>query len=523
MRRLALALALLAACAAAGWSEEALSPFESAAPLETRNKIDSLVFARLRRLGVQPARPCSDAVFLRRAYLDVTGTLPTALEARTFLLDPDPGKRQALVERLLEREEFADYRALKWCDLLRVKSEFPINLWPNGVQAYHHWIRDSIRRNVPYDRFARELLTASGSNFRVPPVNFYRAVQSREPQALAQAVALAFMGVRPAAWPKERWEGMGGFFAQVGYKYTKEWKEEILFFDPGKPAAKAIFPDGKPARPAPGQDPRAAFADWLITPENPWFTRNIANRVWSWLLGRGIIHEADDIRPDNPPGHPELLALLERDLITARYDLKRLFRLILNSQTYQLSSVPRTPGPEAQAAFASYLPRRLEAEALIDALCQITGTSERYSSPIPEPFTYVPEENRSIALADASISSPFLETFGRPPRDTGLESERNNLPSAEQRLYLLNSSHLRGKIEGLAGVLRRPAARGGFPAAQRGDPRQDLNELYLMILSRFPTDEEARSVLDYVQSAGQGAGVDVVWALINSSEFQYRH
>ena len=171
------------------------------------------------------------------------------------------------------------------------------------------------------------------------------------------------------------------------------------------------------------------------------------NRVWSWLLGRGIIHEPDDIRPDNPPSNPELLAYLERELVAAHYDLKHIFRLILNSNTYQLSSIPETDHPQGDANFSHYLPRRLEAEVLIDAICQITGTTEKYSSPIPEPFTFIPENQRSIELADGSISSSFLEMFGRPARDTGLESERNNRPTAAQQLHLLNSSHIRRKIE----------------------------------------------------------------------------
>ncbi len=215
---------------------------------------------------------------------------------------------------------------MKWCDLLRVKSEFPINLWPNAVQAYHRWIRTCVKENMPYDRFVRELLTASGSNFRKPQVNFYRAVQSREPQAVAQAVALTFMGVRPASWPKERWSGMAAFFSQIAYKPTLEWKEEIVLFDLEKAATEAAaktlqtaaFPDGTPAKLSPGQDPREAFADWLLAPKNPWFARNMANRVWFWLLGRGIVDPPDDMRPDNPPSNPELLAYLEQELVASR-------------------------------------------------------------------------------------------------------------------------------------------------------------------------------------------------------------
>jgi len=513
---------------------DVLSPFESRAVLLPRSqsassdKIDKLVFSRLEQLGIQSANICSDAVFVRRAYLDVIGTLPTVQQARTFILDHDPNKRSALIDRLLQREEFADYWAMKWSDLLRVKAEFPINLWPNAVQAYHRWIRTSINEDLPYDRFVRELLTASGSNFRVPQVNFYRAIQSKQPRGIAQAVALTFMGVRAENWPKDRLLNMATFFSQVGYKQTAEWKEEIVFFDPNKAelTAAAVFPDGTPAHLSPDRDPREVFADWLIDPKNPWFTRSIANRVWSWLLGRGIIHEPDDIRPDNPPSNPELLAYLEQELITARYDLKHLYRLILNSQTYQLSSIPKSDKPEAEANFAFYPLRRLEAEVLIDALNQITGTTEKYSSAIPEPFTFIPEDQRSIALADGSITSSFLELFGRPPRDTGLESERNNRPSAAQRLHLLNSSHIQRKIEQSSKLRSLMQSSRNPPEVARG--------LYLAILSRFPTDEELKIIKNYSQPAtrlsGQSSGakgreavMDLAWALINSAEFLYRH
>ena len=504
-------------------------PFESEAEGTPQCRIDELVFGRLTRLGIQPARVCSDAVFLRRAYLDVIGTLPTADEARQFLQDADRDKRRKLVDRLLEREEFADYWAMKWCDVLRVKSEFPINLWPNAVQAYHRWIRACIKQSMPYDRFVREMLVASGSNFRQPQVNFYRAVQSREPQAIARTVALTFMGTRADKWPAERLSAMAAFFSLIGYKPTHEWKEEIVLFDLEKAASEAAaktlqaaaFPDGTRPRLAPGQDPREAFADWLIAPTNPWFARSIVNRVWFWLLGRGIVHEPDDIRPDNPPSNPELLAYLEQELVSSRYDLKHLCRQILNSKTYQLSHIPQSADPRAEANFAYYLVRPLEAEVLIDALCQITGTTEQYSSVIPEPYTFIPDSQRSIALADASITSPFLEKFGRSPRDTGLQLERSSRPTASQRLHMLNSSHILRKIERgpKLVMLLKPAADAGR--------RQVAQELYLTILSRFPTEEE----LEIVDPPAARGGVrrrpvaprDLAWALINSPEFLHRH
>jgi hypothetical protein len=280
----------------------------------------------------------------------------------------------------------------------------------------------------------------------------------------------------------------------------------------------AIFPDGTAARLSPDRDPREVFADWLIDPKNPWFTRNIANRVWGWLLGRGIIHEPDDIRPDNPPSNPKLLTFLERELIASHYDLKHLYRLILTSRTYQLSSIPKADSPDADANFSHYPLRRLDAEVLIDALDKITGGTENYSSAIPEPFTYIPENQRSIALPDGSISSSFLELFGRSSRDTGLESERNNRPSADQRLCLLNSSLTQRKIE------QSPMIRNLVVAGK--EPREIATGMYLGILSRFPTEGELKIVEAYFQSsklARREAAVDLVWSLINSAEFLYRH
>ena len=515
---------LLAICLAvtAAPSDRALNPtFESAAPLSAQSPIDARVFDRLKRLDIPPANLSSDAVFLRRAFLDIIGTLPTAQEASDFLADAAPAKRAALIDRLLDRPEFADYWAMKWCDLLRVKAEFPINLWPNAAQAYHHWIRAALRDNQPYDRFVRELLTASGSNFRDAPVNFYRAMQSKEPPAIAQTVALTFMGTRAENWPPERLAAMAGFFSQIGYKETTEWKEEIVYFKPvgqGSRPVPATFPDGTPARLVPGRDSREVFADWLIAPQNPWFARNAVNRVWSWLLGRGIIHEPDDIRPDNPPSNPELLAWLEKEFVASHYNLKSLYRLILNSQTYQLSSVPRSLGPEAAANFASYPLRRLDAEVLADAICEVTGTTETYTSSIPEPFTFIPEDQRAISLPDGSITSAFLELFGRPPRDTGLEAERNNRLTAAQQLHMLNASHVERKIE------QSPKLQDLIRTTKGGQAL--VTGLYLTILSRYPTADELQAVKAYSQNTNlkpREAVNDLAWALMNSAEFLYRH
>ena len=488
--------------------------------------VDDLVFSRLQELNIKPASSCSDAVFVRRVYLDVIGTLPTGAEARDFIIERNPDKRRLLVERLLGRNEFADFWAMKWSDLLRIKAEFPINLWPNAAQVYYHWIHDCLRDNRPYNQVVRELLTSSGSNFEAPPVNFYRAMQNRTPSGIAQTVALTFMGTRAENWPSNDLANLARFFANVGYKSTAEWKEEIIYFNPSSTNAGALkdaamgtfFPDGTPVTLLPGADPRTVFADWLLDRKNPWFARNLVNRAWSWFFGRGIIHEPDDIRPDNPPSNPELLRFLEREFVSSNYDLKSLFRVILNSRVYQLSSISTNGDGRVAAEFGCYPLRRVEAEVLIDAIDQISGATESYSSPIPEPYTFVPDNLRSIALPDGSISSAFLEMFGRPPRDTGMEFERNNRIAAAQKLWLLNSSALQRKLEQSRMI--------AFQTSSNRQPGEVTTGIYLGILSRFPTPEEQKSAQEYFRKSAGGkrqATVDLAWALLNSAEFLYRH
>lgn len=494
--------------------------FESPDAAKPAGKIDEIVFADLKRLNIPPARMTSDAVFLRRVYLDAIGILPAESEAREFLSSTDPARRARLIDSLLGREEFAAYMAMKWADALRIKAEYPINLWPQAAELYHRWVRTSLRENKPYDRFAFEILTASGSNFLVPQVNFYRAVQAKEPKTIARAAALTFLGQRAEKWPARKLDAMAGFFSAIGYKSTGAWKEEIVYFDqPAQtPAGVLTLPDGSQVRLSAGQDPREAFAKWLVGPGKPLLARAAVNRLWAWLLGRGIVHEPDDMGEGNPPTNPELLAYLEKELIGARFDLKHVYRLILNSSTYQLSAIPANDHPEAAARFAYYPVRRLEAEVLADALCQITGTSEQYQSAIPEPYTVAPEGTRSVSLPDGSITSSFLDLFGRPARDTGFDSERNNRITAAQRLHMLNSSHVQRKIE------NGPALRKLLQAS--ASPLELVNSLYLTVLSRKPSQEELREVSAYGKSPKgkrREAAVDLVWALMNSTEFLYRH
>jgi hypothetical protein len=523
MKTIALFLVFLGAVAPMAVAGTPVWPYEGQpATGPSSGQIDTLVFGKLKKMGIESANPCSDAVFLRRVYLDVIGTLPTAQEAVKFLEDKATDKRAALIDQLLERDEFADYWGMKWCDLLRVKAEFPVNLWPKAAMGYDRWIRDSIRKNTPYSEFARELLTASGSNFLDPEVNFYRSAGSRDPKVLAKAVAQTFMGERAEKWPPKKLNDMAVFFSRIAFKPTGEWKEEIVLFNGFDHASStgttATLPDGTTVQISADKDPRAVFTDWLVSSENSPFATNAVNRVWAWLMGRGIIQEPDDSRPDNPPSNPELLKFLARELVTSHYDMKHIYRLILNSDAYQLSCIPATTDPQGETNFAFHPLRRVEAEVLIDAIDQITGGREEYSSIIPEPFTFVPDDTRAIDLPDGSIPSAFLELFGRPSRDTGLLSERNDHPTAGQRLHMLNSVHIQNKI------MKSEKLRAVF--LKNPVPLQTITQLYLTILSRYPTTAELEALRAYSQtSEAKGIQVwyDLVWALMNGNEFLYRH
>jgi hypothetical protein len=500
------------------------------------NKIDEFVYSKLKSLGIPPSDLSTDAEFLRRAYLDVIGILPSPEEARSFLADLSSDKRARLIDRLLEREEFADFWALKWSDLLRIKSEYPVRVWPKAVAVYYRWVHESIANNKPYDQFARELLTANGSNFRNAPVNFYRANASKDPRTLGETTALVFMGARMGCarchgHPTETWSpdddlGLGAFFSKVNFKSTLEWKEEIVYPDPKAtlrdPRTRDLVPPRFPGGGAPTvakeEDARAKFADWLTSPQNPWFARNIANRIWFWLLGRGIVHEPDDLRATNPPENPELLAWLEKELVDHHYDLKHLYRLILNSRTYQLSSVPNRWNVKDAAHFSHYPARRLSAEQLLDAISAVTETSEKFRSIIPEPYTNWPAGSRAAQLTDGNAECSFLDLFGRPPRDTPFESERNSEVSLKQALYFINSEQLDGKITGSPRLKR-------LLAANKPDA-ETVEEIYLMMLSRLPSDSEKKALVEYLakkKSARAQAVQDAVWAVMNSKEFMFNH
>ncbi len=473
-------------------SATAAPPYSRETPVEIRSEADRLLAAEWKRNRLEVPAEASDSVMVRRLYLDLAGRVPTPEEAKQFVRSEDPEKLEKLIDSLLAGDDFADFWTMRWCDALRVKSEFPINLWPNAVYGYQRRVRRFLSENEPYDRFVRALLTSEGSNFRVPEANFYRATADRSPEGIARAAALTFLGSRLEQWPEAERKKFTARFEPVRFKSTREWKEEIVYWSvPGANAAAA-----------------AAVLD------HPDFARAAVNRVWAWIFGRGIVHEPDDLRPDNPPVNPELLDALASDFVRSGYDFRKLCRTIVSSAAYRAAS-----GSEAaEAHFAAYPIRRIDAEVLDDALRQLSGVPSTYSSVIPEPFTFLPENARTVTIADGSISSSFLILFGRPARDSGSFSERNNAITGKQRLWLFNSGEIYRK---LGRIPQRPELKKlPFP--------RKVEELYWLFLSRPPTPEEARTIRESFNRIPKGREKwrfpqDLCWILLNTREFLYQH
>lgn len=483
------------------------------------NFIDRHVNAHLKKLNLRPSEGCDDAAFLRRASLDIIGTLPTADEARRFLADKASDKRAQLVESLLKRPEFADFWALKWADLLRVDRQ---KLGQRDAYAYYRWIRDQFAANRPLDQFARALLTAEGPLDDAPAGHFYKVVT--RPGDMANAVSQVFLGIRLACaechhHPFDRWSqtdyyGMSGLFAQVSIR--KGALGETLLAE-GNPATKhprtgeTVLPHALDAEPSKDTgDRRRALAEWFTAPENPWFARNLANRLAAHFLGRGVIEPVDDVRATNPPGNPALLDALARVVTDSRFDLKQFIRTLAASRTYQLSATPNDTNAQDEQNYSRALFKRLPAEVLFDAVCQVTG--------VPEKFDGVPSGTRAIQLWDSQTQHYFLKLFGRPVRVTACECERNSEASIAQVLHLLNSPNLQSKLSHANGQLARLVA-------SHPDNAKLADELYLTFFSRMPTATERQLVAKHLAASPdrQQSVEDYAWSLLNAVEFVFNH
>lgn len=481
----------------------------------SQGDIDRLVAQSLKSRNIMAAQPCSDEVFIRRSYLVTTGRIPSPEVAAKFISSRSGDKRETLINKLLESDEFVENQVMKWGDLLRIKSEFSSNLWPNAVQAYNRWLKEQLRANVPYDRFVRELLLSSGSNFRVPQINFYRTHQRRSPEGYLADIALLFMGQRSVT-PR-----LEPFFGQIRYKSTNEWKEEILYLDIDQPAPlqPVALPDLQCVKLRTGDDFRKPYVEWLTSTRNPMFARAIVNRVWYWIMGRGIVHECDDMRADNLAVNPPLLDFLASELVDNGYDLRHIFRIILSSDTFARSSIPQAETEDRGAElFAYYQTQRLGSETLIDAVYDLTGVPNRYFSRAPEPFTNYPDDIRAAQICDGTVTTSQLELFGRPSRDTSVESDRSNALNSKQVLFMINSSAIEDKID-KSPILERVVEETS------GDKTAIIRDLYLRTISRLPTPAEQKKLSDYaahIYNPMQFAQ-SLMWALINSDEFLFLH
>lgn len=485
------------------------------------NFIDELVDAKLRKLNIHPVGLCSDADFLRRVYLDLIGTLPTAAEARAFLRDASPNKRQALVDSLLARKEYADFQALKWSDVLRVDR---LALGHKQAYVYYRWVREAFARNRPFDEVAREIITATGPLSKNPAGNLFKV--AKKPDEVAATVSQVFLGIRIECaqchhhpfdqWSQRDYYGMEAFFTQVNFKST--------------PAGQVLIPDKKSTtkhprtrdvvqahallQDEPGETPegdrRRLFADWLTADDNRWFARNIVNRVWAQLVGRGIVTPVDDFRLTNPPTNPELLDALAKSFVESGFDLHELIRTITSSRTYQLATTPSGMNERDEQNYSRALFKRLDAEVRFDMICQVTGSSEKFEG--------VPAGSRAIELWDSQVPHYFLSLFGRPVRATACECERANQPSVAQVLHVLNSPQIQEKLSSDAGQL-------ALLEGSIGDNEKLVEEIYLMFYSRFPTTNEQVSVSRYLAKADnrRKAVEDVAWSLMNTVEFLFNH
>jgi hypothetical protein len=488
------------------------------------NYIDKLVDVKLQRVKSEPAPLCSDADFLRRVYLDLTGLAPTPDAARAFLADTKPSaeKRAALIDQLLQSPEFDDHWTYKFADLLQVNRKF---LGDKGVQAFRAWIHDSIAQNKPYNKFVQEIMTASGSSYEHPAANYFRVI--RDSSTATENVTQLFLGVRFSCnkchdhpferWTQNQYYQLGAYFAQVGFKAGQGGDEQVYDRTDGEVmhpktgvAVTPTFPVSYgPVHPA-SNARRAALAEWLTSPQNPFFAKSMTNRIWSYFLGRGIIDPVDDIRNSNPPVNGPLLDALTTEFVKSGFDLRHLMKTIVQSRVYQSSISTTKWNADDRINFSHQTPRRLTAEQLLDAISQATGSTPAYQG--------VPAGTRAQQLPDTQVAGGggFLDLFGRPARESPCECERTSEVSLGQALNLMNGSTISDAIIDKNGRLSKLVAG-------TTDDRKVIEELYLATMSRFPTKVESEMALKHITKSKdrlEGAQ-DVMWALISSPAFLF--
>ena len=484
--------------------------------------IDSFMRKALTAAKTQRAAPCTDEQFVRRVHIDLLGVLPTPDAVRAFVADARPDKRARLVDELLERSEFAALQAATWAEVLQVDAQ---TMEQKGASMLGRWLRTQFEQKRPFDETVRELLTASGATFTNAPANYQ--LIARQPHLVAEKTAQVFLGVRLQCaqchnHPFERWTmddyyGLAAFFGQVGKKRGLDPYENVVWdrgdgevrnLRNGAVAEPRLLGAGK-ATIAKGTDRRAAFADWLVANDNPWFARNVANRIWARMFGRGLVDPVDDVRIGNPPSHPELLDHLAAVLTAARYDVRAVVREIAASRSYQSAGLPADAHP---STFAGIAPRRLSAEALLDAISMVTDVATKYpGAPVGATASAVDGGRGSVA---------FLDAFGRPARDSSCACDRRDEPTLGQTLHLINGDTILQKLGSAQGRLRRSLA-------EKREPLAMLEDLWLAAYSRMPSPDEAQRMLAVVPAGDAKATIaaweDIYWSVLNSKEFLFQH
>lgn len=508
--------------------------------------IDRHVFAKLRRLRMNPSPLCDDSTFVRRAYLDLLGVLPAAEEARRFVADRRTDKRKQLIDALLARPEFADNWALKWSDLLRNEEK---TLDRKGVQNLHAWVRQSIAEGKPVDQFARELIAARGSTYQNPPANWYRA--NRDPISRAEGTARVFLGVRLQCakchnhpfdrWTQDDYYSWAAWFARVQYKVLENRRrddndghefdgEQIVYLDrtsevqnarTGRPAMPRLL--GVAAPPEADDDRLATVARWVTSRDNPFFARSQVNRIWFHLLGRGLVDPVDDFRATNPASHPELLDELSADFVAHGFDLRHTIRTTMNSRTYQLSAESNDTEPNDsnrdEANFARAAERRLAAEPLLDAICQVLDTSVQFNGyPLGTRAGQLPGVQAARRRERApGMGESFLKLFGKPPRLVACDCERTDETTLAQTFNLVSGPAIQRLLTREDNRLDNLLASGESAPAM-------IEQLYWTALSRPPMGEEARRLGRHLETARDRRAMmeDIAWGLLNSHEFLFR-
>lgn len=494
------------------------------------NYVDKAVNERLHRLRILPSGVCTDEEFIRRVYIDVVGLYPQPAELTAFLADRRPDKRAQLVEGLLQRKEFTELWVMKWAELLQIRSG--INAGNNAppfyknALLYYNWLADEIGKNRPINQIVIDLLAANGGTVSVPAVNYYQSELDR--LKLSENVAQVFMGMRLQCaqchnhpfdrWTMDDYYGFNAFFAQIGRKNTDDPQEVIVFNSKGgdsqhfltRKNVKPKFLGGEEPDLKPGDDRRRVMAEWLASPRNPYFARNIANLVWAHFLGVGVVDPVDDVRVSNPPSNPELLDELSARLTSYDYDVRKLVRDITNSAAYQRSSKVNASNADDKLNFARAQVRRVRAEVLLDAISQITET--------PNKFQGLPLGARAVQIADGAVSNYFLATFGRSKRESVASTEVKTEPNLSQALHLMNGDAVNDRI-------RRGQVVERMIAAGKKDD-EIVAELFLRVFGRRPGAAESKSISGAIAADPANRQVvleDAFWALMNSKEFYFNH